>query len=169
MLISKKLQQAINKQIGSEFGASMQYLHIASYFESGDMLQFANIFFKQADEERMHAMKFLHYILEAGGNVSIPAIPKARDDFKSAEDAVQAALDWEKEVTEQINGLMDIAVSEKDYIAQEFLNWYVAEQLEEVSKMSTILGVIRRAGDNLLMAEQYVVDALPEDPNALGE
>jgi len=77
-------------------------------------------------------------------------------------DAVQAALDWEVMVTKQINNLMSIAADEKDYIAQEFLRWFVNEQLEEISKMSTILNIIKRAGDNMLMAETYITDTLVE-------
>lgn len=160
MLISKELETAINAQIGREMGASMQYVNIASYFEAGDMLHFARLFFQQADEEYEHAMKFVRYVLDAGGQVAVPAIPQPRSDFKSPQDAVGAALAWEEDVTQQINGLMDIAFNEKDYIAQEFLGWFVNEQLEEVSKMRTILGVLKRAGDNLLMAETYVMDAL---------
>ena len=75
-------------------------------------------------------------------------------------DAVQAALDWEVTVTKQINNLMSIAADEKDYIAQEFLRWFVNEQLEEISKMSTILNIIKRAGDNMLMAETYITDTV---------
>ena len=162
MLIGKELEKAINTQIGNELGANLEYLQIASYFESGDMLKFAQIFFDQASEERFHAMKFLRYILDTGGQVDIPAIGKPRTDFGSPADAVQAALDWELTVTKQINNLMDIAVQEKDYIAQEFLRWFVNEQLEEISKMSTILNIIKRSGDNLLMAETYITDALAQ-------
>lgn len=162
MLISQDLEKAINEQIGREMGAAMQYINIAAYFEAGDMLHFASLFFDQADEEYGHAMKFVNYVLDAGGQVGVPAIAAGRADFKSAEDAIGAALGWEEEVTKQISALMDIAVKEKDYIAQEFLNWFVKEQLEEVNKMRTILGVIQRAGDNLLMAETYVMQALGE-------
>lgn len=160
MLISKELEKAINEQIGREMGAAMQYINIASYFSAEDMLHFAQLFFSQADEEYAHAMKFVRYVLDAGGQIGVPAIAKGRDDFKSPEDAVGAALGWEEEVTRQINGLMDIAVKEKDYLGQEFLGWFVNEQLEEVSKMNTILNVIKRAGGNLLMAETYVTQAL---------
>jgi len=162
MLISKKLLDAINQQIGNEFGASLEYLQIASYFESEDMLKLAQIFFAQADEERAHAMKFLNYVLDTGGTVAIPAIPQPKVKFDSPADAVQAALTWEETVTKQINGLMDIAVDDKDYIAQEFLNWYVNEQLEEISKMSTILNIIKRSENNMLMAETYITDTLAE-------
>ncbi|MBW8012903.1 MAG: ferritin [Chloroflexi bacterium] len=166
MLISKKLETTINQQIGNEFAASMQYIHIASYFETEDLLHFAQLFFDQADEERMHAMKFVRYILDTGGEVAIPALPESRHDFKNAEEAVGAALEWEIEVTGQVNALMDIAVEEKDYIAQEFLGWFVTEQLEEVSKMSTILKIVRRAGEDLLMAETYIMSALPSEADA---
>lgn len=162
MLISTTLEKAINEQIGREFGAAMQYVNIASYFTAENMLLFGKLFFDQGQEENGHAMKFVRYVLDAGGHVAVPAIPAARADFKSPEDAVGAALHWEEEVTKQINGLMDIAVKEKDYIAQEFLGWFVNEQLEEVSKMSTILSVIKRSGDNLLLAERYVKDTLTD-------
>lgn len=162
MLISKTLESAINAQIGRELGAQMQYINIAAYFTAENMLLFGRIFFQQGAEENGHAMKFVRYVLDAGGRIGVPAIPQARVDFKSPEDAVSAALQWEEEVTTQINGLMDIAVKEKDYIAQEFLGWFVNEQLEEVSKMSTILSVIKRANGNMLLAEQYVQQTLAD-------
>ena len=162
MIISEKLQSALNTQIGNEFGASMEYLQIASYFDSEDMLKLANIFFEQADEERAHAMKLLRYVLDAGGEVNIPAIDKPRVAFDSPADAVQAALTWEETVTQQINNLMHIAVEERDYISQEFLKWFVNEQLEEIAKMSSILNIIKRAGDQILIAEGYIVDTLAD-------
>jgi ferritin len=162
MLISKKLLATINQQIGNEFGASLEYLQIASYFDSEDMLKLAQLFFDQAEEERAHAMKLLKYVLDTGGEVSIPAIPAPIVKFDSPAHAVQTALDWEETVTKQINNLMDIAVEEKDYIAQEFLMWFVNEQLEEISKMSTILNIVKRSKDNMLMAETYIVDTLAE-------
>lgn len=160
MIISEKLQDAINTQIGNEFGASMEYLQIASYFEADDMLKLAGIFFQQADEERFHAMKLLRYVLDAGGTVQIPAITKPRVNFESPADAVQTALTWEETVTQQINNLMHTAVEERDYISQEFLKWFINEQLEEIAKMSSILNIIKRAGDNILIAEGYIVDTL---------
>jgi ferritin len=162
MLISKVLEKAINEQIGHELGAQMQYVNIASYFTAANMLMFGKLFFQQAAEENGHAMKFVRYVLDAGGQIGVPPILAARADFKSPEDAVGAALKWEEDVTGQINALMDTAVKEKDYITQEFLGWFVNEQLEEVSKMSTILSVIKRSGDNLLMAESYVMQTLAD-------
>lgn len=156
MLISPELTNAINAQIGREFGASLQYVSIASYFDTENLPQLSAFFFRQAEEEKMHAMKFVNYLNEAGGQVRIPAIEATRFDFASAEDAVQAALNWEMDVTRHINDLMEIAVTQKDFIAQQFLQWFVAEQLEEVSSMSTLLGVVRRAGPQMLFVEDYL-------------
>jgi len=157
MLISKAMNEAMNMQIGSELAASNQYITIASYFGREQLPELADFFFRQSDEEREHAMKFVHYILEAGGEVDIPAIEPAQGSIASAQEAVQMALDWEMEVTKQINGLMDLAIRENDHLAQNFLRWFVDEQLEEISTMDELLGVIRRAGDQLLFVEDYVV------------
>ena len=168
MLISKNLESAINDQIGRELGAQMQYVNIAAYFTAENMLLFGKLFFNQAAEENDHALKLVRYVLDAGGRIAVPAIPQARADFKSPEDAVGAALKWEEDVTGQINALMEIAFKEKDYIAQELLGWFVNEQLEEVSKMSTILSIIKRSGDNMLIAEQYVQQTLADIENVEG-
>ncbi|GAB4397592.1 MAG: ferritin [Anaerolineales bacterium] len=157
MMIGEKLNQSMNQQIANEFGASLQYVAIAAYFESHYLKLMAKLFFEQAEEEREHAMKFVHYILETGGKLQIPAVAAPKSDFASAEEAVQAALNWEVEVTGQINALMDIAVEAKDYLGQSFLRWFVDEQLEEVAKMEQLLGVVRSAGDkNLFMMEAYL-------------
>ena len=156
MLIGKELEDAINAQVGREFGASMQYVNIAAYFDADDLPELAAFFYRQAEEESMHAMKFVHYVVDAGGGARVPAIEAARHDFASAEAAVQAALDWEVGVTHHINDLMELAVQQKDHIAQQFLQWFVAEQLEEVSTMSGLLNVVRRAGPQLLFVEDYL-------------
>ena len=156
MLISKELEASMNEQIGREFGASLQYVNIATYFDSDSLPELAAFFYRQADEEKMHAMKFAHYIVEAGGQVRIPDVAGPKHNFTSAKEAAQAALNWEVEVTNQINALMDLAISQNDHIAQDFLRWFVSEQLEEVSTMDTLLHVIDRAGDNMLWVEDYL-------------
>jgi ferritin len=165
MLISNELNDAMNQQIGNEFGASLQYYNIAAYFDTDDLPELAAFFYRQAEEEKAHALKFLHYVVEAGGRVRIPAIPRPEHEIASAEVAAQMALDWEMEVTGQVNALMDLAVEQKDHIAQDFLRWFVTEQLEEVSTMSSLLSVIRRAGNNLL----WVEDFLARNPDPHGE
>ena len=158
MLISPELAAAINQQIGHEFGAGLQYVSIAAYFDSQKLQLLAKLFFEQAQEENQHAMKFVRYLLDTQGELKIPAIPQPAASFASAEAAAQAALGWEQEVTGQIRRLMDLAVSQNDYLAQGFLQSFIDEQLEEVSKMDRLLSVIRRSGErNLLMVEAYLV------------
>src|SRR5262245_18558668 len=157
-VISTALAKAFNAQIGHEFGASMQYVSIAAHFQRSQLTLLANLFFKQADEEREHAMKFVKYLLDTKGTLAIPEIPAPKPTFADGEAAVQAALTWEQEVTRQIGALMDLAVKDNDYLAQSFLQWFVDEQLEEVVKMDRLLSVIKQAGGkNLLMVEAYLV------------
>lgn len=150
-LISEAINAQMNEQIGHEFGASLQYVNIAAYFDDAGLPVLREHFFRQADEERAHAMKFVRYILDAGGRVAIPAIPAPRHEFASAEQAVVLALEWEHTVTKQINALLDRAFSERDYVAHDLLEWFAREQLEEVSSMDTLLKMIRRSGESGLM------------------
>jgi len=156
VLISEKLNAAMNSQIGFELGNSNQYLAIACYFEGAALFGLAKLFFKQADEERDHAMKLLKFVLDAGGTVNIPAVSAPRCEFASAEDAAQFALDSEMHTTQQVYELVELATQEKCYIALNFLQWFVSEQLEEVSSAQTRLAVIKRAGANVLMVEAYL-------------
>ena len=158
MLISKALSTAFNQQIGNEFGASMQYLCIAGHFQQRQLKLLAKLFFDQAEEEKQHAMKFVKYVLDTKGSLQIPSIAAPTPTFASAEAAVEAALNWEHEVTRQIKALMDLAVKENDYLASNFLQWFIDEQLEEVVKMERMLSVVKQSGErNLLMVEAYLV------------
>jgi len=170
MLASDKLIAAFNQQIGNEMGASLQYVAIASYFDSETLPQLARFFYRQSEEEREHAMRFVKFINDVGGRVKIPALPAPQSDFASAEAAVGKALEWEEEVTRQIYDLVEVAKGDKNYVGVRFLDWFVEEQLEEVTTMSDLLAVIRRAGaDRLLFVEEYLVrqgGALLESPAA---
>jgi ferritin len=158
LLIRPELAKAFNEQIGHEFGASLQYIAIAAYFNQRQLTLLAKMFDEQADEEKQHAMKFVKYVQDTKGGLQIPAIPAPKASFSSAEDALQAALNWEKDVTRQITSLMEIAVKGRDYLAQSFLQWFIDEQLEEVVKMDRMLSVIKQSGEkNLLMVEAYLV------------
>jgi len=156
MLISEKMNAALNEQVGHEFGASLQYVAIAAYFDSDNLPELAAHFYRQADEERDHAMRIVNYVVDAGGKVAIPAIPAPKSGFASAEEAVKLSVDWELTVTKQINALVDLAIKETDHTTQNFLQWFVTEQLEEVSSMERLLSMIRRAGANLLFVEDYL-------------
>ena len=158
MLISKELAAAFNTQIGNEYGASLQYVAIAAHFRQLQLTLLSKLFFKQSEEETQHATKFVQYLLDTKADLRIPAIPAPKATFKSAEEAVQAALSWEEDVTRQITKLMDLAVKQNDYLAQSFLQWFIDEQLEEVVKMDRLLAVIKQSGErNLLMVEAYLV------------
>ncbi len=157
MIISKELNDAINAQIGREFGASLQYVAIATWFDGEALKKLAELFYKQAEEENEHAMKFVKYLVDTGGSVVIPAVEAPKASFATAEEAVKLSLSWEQEVTRQVNHLYDIAVSKKDYAAQNFLDWFVEEQIEEESSMENLLKIIQRVGEkNLVMVEAYL-------------
>jgi ferritin len=151
------MNDAINRQICYEFNAMLQYVAIASHFVGESLQELAAHFYRQADEERDHAMRFIKYLLDAGGRVEIAPVPAPQNSFKSVEEAIKLSLDQEKTVTEQINSLVELAIKENDYITQNALSWFVNEQLEEVSSMENLLKIVQRAGEkNLLYVEDYL-------------
>jgi ferritin len=157
MQISNVMADLMNAQVGNELGASNQYLQIASYFDGEGLFKLAKFFYDQAEEEREHAMKFVHYLMDVGAALSIAAIPATKTEIGPAENAFEMSLGWEQEVTAQINAMMDLAIQEKDYASQAFLQWFVTEQVEEVSTMENMLQVVRRSGErNILMVEAYL-------------
>jgi bacterioferritin B len=157
MLISADMNAALNEQVGNEFGASLQYVQIATYFEGEGLPMLARHFYRQAEEEREHAMKFVRYLADADGRLEIPAVPAPQSRFASAEEAVERSLEWELRVTKQINDLVDRAITERDHLTKRVLDWFVTEQLEEVSSMDTLLRMVRRAGERgLLFVENYL-------------
>jgi len=167
MIASKKLIEGMNQQIGNEMGASMQYVGIASYFDARSLSKLADFFYLQAEEERMHAMKFQKFIVDADGQIAIPEISAPKCDFETAHEAVVLSLESEKRVTQQIYDLVAQATEDKNYIGQRFLDWFVNEQFEEVTTMSELLDVVAMAGeDNLLAVEQYLERRVAPDAPA---
>ncbi len=167
MMISDAMAAAISVQIGREYYAAIQYDMIAAYFERSALPELTSLFRAQADEELEHAQKFIDYVTEAGGIVAIPEIEKGRADFTSVEEAVQTAHDNEAAVTDSINTLMDQAIAENDHLARGMLQWFVDEQLEEMSLQGDLLTVVQRAGTDLNYVEQYV-SKLPQPAQAGG-
>lgn len=156
-IASETLVKALNQQIANEMGASLQYVVTAAYFDSETLPELAKFFYLQGEEEREHAMKFVRFVVDVGGRVDIPAVPAPRARFGSAEEAVGLALEWEQQVTQQIYGLVEIANADGNHIARRFLDWFVDEQLEEMSTMSGLLQVVKRAGkDRLIFVEDYL-------------
>ena len=161
MLISERMAQELSEELVSEYWAAIQYTMISAYFSREALPQLSSLFRQQASEELMHAQKIVDYVTEAGGTVDVPAIPAGQADFESVEEAVKLALDAEVRVAGLFNDLMDLAIEEHDHLARGFLQWFVDEQLEEVSTMDDLLKVVRRAGDNLLYVEEYVATRPP--------
>lgn len=158
MIISKPMNAALNEQVGNELLASNQYLAIAAYFDGEGLPVLTKHFMKQSAEERMHAMRFVNYILEAGGELDIPEIPSPKKGFKSAAAAVQIALESELKVTKQINDIVDLAIKEHDHLSKNALEWFVNEQREEVSSMDTLLRMVKRAGEpGLFFVENFLL------------
>ena len=156
MIIKEKLVEPLNKQIANEFGAEMQYIALAAYFDGEGLPDLAGYFYRQADEERMHAMKILKFVLDSGATPVVPGVAAPRCTFASAYEAVKRALDEEMEVTNRINELVTLARAENDHTTDAFLNWFVTEQVEEVSSMTNLLQTLKHAGSNLLYVEDYV-------------
>lgn len=157
MLTSQRITDAINEQIGCEFSAMLQYVAIAAHFDNETLPELSAYFSRQAEEEKEHALRFVKFVTDVGGQVRIPAIEAPQSSFNLAEDAVKLSLEQEKKVTSQINNLVHIAKQESDYTTDNFLQWFVQEQLEEVSSMADLLAIVQRAGEkNLLLVEEYL-------------
>jgi ferritin len=151
-LISGELAQKLKEQIGHELGAHQQYLAIGTYFAQQGLDRWAALFFQQAAEEKEHAMKIVRFLVDVGEEFNFPAIPAAPTQFKGAADAVSQALKWERSVTEQFQSMAKLALSEGDYIGFQFLQWFLEEQVEEVSSMEKYLALVE-SGINLFQAE----------------
>jgi ferritin len=146
----------LNLQIGHEFAAHQQYIAIAIYYDEQTMQRTAQLFFDQAVEERNHAMMMVRYLLDADARVHIPGIVAPTTDFEDVVAPVVLALEQEKRVTAQINELIGIARRENDFASDQFMQWFIKEQIEEVSKMSDLLAVARRSSHSVEQIEDYV-------------
>ena len=152
-----RFTDALNEQIASEFGASQQYVAIAVHYDAESLPQLAAHFYRQAVEERNHAMIIVQYLLDAGAPVTIPGVAPPKPGFDDDREPVALALEQERTVTAQIVRLVKIAREEGDYVGEQFLGWFLDEQREEMASMSTLLAVIDRAGtDNMLLVEDYL-------------
>ncbi len=156
MIIKQKVVAAINAQIQSEFTAAQQYIAIAVYFDDQSLIELAAFFYRQAEEERMHALKFVQFLLETGAKPIIPSTPELLNEFNNAAEAVAFALSQEKKVTDQINNLVRISEEEADYASHNFLQWFVDEQVEEVDTMTKLLDTINNSGGIILLVEDFV-------------
>jgi bacterioferritin B len=148
---------ALNEQVGHEFAASQQYVAIAAYYDTETLPGLAAHFYRQAVEERNHAMMIVQYLLDSGEAVRIPGVAAPKTDFADVVAPVALALEQERQVTAQIVDLAKVAREEVDLVGEQFLHWFLQEQREEVASMSELLSVVERAtASNILLAEEYL-------------
>jgi ferritin len=147
---------ALNEQVGHEFAASQQYVAIAAHYDALTLPRLAAHFYRQAVEERNHAMMIVQYLLDADERVAIPGVDAPQSEFADVVEPVRLALEQEKRVTEQISQLAQLARSEGDLVGEQFLHWFLQEQREEVSSMGALLTVVERSRDNVMLIEDYL-------------
>ncbi|MGV8967337.1 MAG: ferritin [Cellulomonas sp.] len=148
--------QLLRDQVGNELGAHQQYIAIAVWFDRSDLPQLARHYYRQAVEERNHAMMIVQYMLDRDLPVEIPGIDAVRNDFADVVEPIALALAQEKQVTAQIEAIFAAARNEADPLGEQFLLWFLKEQVEEVASATTLLTVAQRAGTNLFDLENYV-------------
>jgi len=146
----------LNAQIGHEFAAHHQYLAVAVHYDALTMPRMAAFFYAQALEERSHAMMMVRYLLDTDSDVVMPGVEAPVPAFPDVVSPVELALTQEKRVTEQINGLLRTAREESDFASEQFMQWFIKEQVEEVATMSDLLAVVRRNADDIDDIEDYV-------------
>lgn len=163
MLISKSMNSRLNEQVGNEMFASQTYLMMACAFDGMGLKVLSADFRRQTEEERTHALKIVDYMLNVGADVELPAIPAPPTSFKSVLAAAETALQHELKVTRQINDIATLAEKEKDHATRSFIQWFVDEQVEEVSSMTSLVQLAKLAGDNLLHIEEYLLRTKKEE------
>jgi ferritin len=155
-MAADRFVEALTEQIGNEFAASQQYVAAAVHYDGITLPRLAAFFYAQSVEERNHAMMMVQYLLDVDAPVSIPGTNAPTGEFGDVIAPVAIALEQEKRVSDQINRLAAIAREEGDYTSEQFVQWFIKEQIEEVSTMSSLLDVVRRAADNPLLVEDYL-------------
>jgi ferritin len=164
----------LNEQIANEFAAHQQYVACAVYYDDDALPQLAGFFYRQAMEERDHAMMMVQYLLDTDETVKIPGVAAPEVEFADVVAPIKLALEQEKRVSDQINELAAVARRENDFSSEQFIQWFIKEQVEEVATMSDLLRVAERSRDDVHDIEDYVAreqtgeDADPTAPRAAG-
>jgi ferritin len=151
----------LNDQIGREFGAHQQYVAVAVYYDALTLPQLASFFYRQAVEERGHALMMVQYLLDAGEQPRIPGVSEPKNAFADIVEPVRIALAQEQRVTDQISGLARIAREANDFVSEQFVQWFLKEQVEEVATMSDLLAVAQRSHDRPSEIENYLAREHP--------
>jgi ferritin len=166
---------ALNEQVAAEFAASHQYVAIAAHYEATTLPQLARFFYRQAVEERDHAMMMLKYLLDADAPVRFPGVDPPRHEFADPVAPIQLALEQERDVSRRISDLFALAREDGDYLSEQFMQWFLKEQVEEEATMRELLEVAERVRDFPMTLEEYIArehagggNADPMAPEAAG-
>jgi ferritin len=151
-----KFHALLQEQIYNEFTNAQQYIAMAVYFDGAELRQLAKHFYAQALEERNHAMMLVQYLLDRDVRVEIPGVDEVRNQFDTPRDALASALEQERAVTEHVSRLAAVARDEGDYLGEQFMQWFLKEQVEEMALMTSLVRVADRAGANLFDLENFV-------------
>lgn len=147
-MVTNKVETALNKQIELEAASSQYYLAMASWAETQGLTGVSEFLYTHSDEERMHMLKLIKYVNERGGQATIPALKAQPKNFKSVQYVFEEVLKHEVEVSNEINGLVEICLKEKDYTTHNFLQWYVAEQIEEEALARQVIDKLKLIGSD---------------------
>jgi ferritin len=147
---------ALNEQVANEFAASQQYIAVAVFYDNQTLPRLAAFFYQQAVEERGHALKMVQYLMDQDAEVIIPAVEAPKNAFADIVEPVQVSLAQERRVTDQIGRLARIARDADDYQSEQFMQWFLKEQVEEVSVMSDLLTTVSRSRENPLLIEEFL-------------
>lgn len=168
-MADRSFAEALNDHIPHEFAAHQQYLAFAVHFDAETMPRLAAFFYRQAIEERNHALMIVQYLLDIGAEATIPGVETPRTDVRGIVEPVRIALEQEQRVTAQFNELAAIARAEHDFQGEQFLQWFLREQVEEVALMGDLLTVVERAEERPLEIEQFLArEGLGESDGAGG-
>ncbi len=155
-MTAPRFAEQLNQQIGNEFAAHQQYVACAIHYDALTMPQMAAFFYAQALEERDHAMMMVRFLLDTDCEVSIPGVEAPHTAFETIIAPVELALAQEKRVSEQIFALTRTAREENDFAAEQFMQWFIKEQVEEVATMNDLLAVVTRAAGDINAIEEYM-------------
>lgn len=160
-MVSERFVEALNGQIAREFAAAHQYVAVGTYYAGETFPRLAAFFYEQAEEEREHAMKMVNYLLDRDASVDIGAIEAPRQTFVDHVEPIQLALDKEKQVSVSIGQLFEIARDTRDYQSEQFLQWFLQEQVQEEASMTDLLAVAERTRSIPMLLEEYLAREEP--------
>jgi ferritin len=152
-----KFYELLQQQVRNEFGAAQQYLALAVWLDNEDLPELAKRFYRQSLEERNHALALAQYLMDTDHPVEIPGTGEIRNDFSDVSELIELALEQERGVAADVKALAKAARAEDDYQGEQFIQWFIKEQTEEISQMTTLLNVVKRAGGNLFDVENFLV------------